>query len=161
MAFLLLEREAGIIIGDLIVLVSAFFWALFIIYNDKYVTLVDIFSYSIIQMAVISFTSFISSLLLGESYASLSFSPSCLGVMVYMGIGVMTLTILFQNWSQQHQGPTQTAIIFTLEPVFAAFFGFIIGNEILSLFGWVGCGLIFISIIITVVKKNTHDDENS
>lgn len=161
MAFLLLEGESGIIIGDLIVLVSTIFWALYIIYNDKYVPLVDIYSYSMIQMAVISGTSFISSLLLRESYASLSFSPSFWLVMVYMGIGVMTLTILFQNWSQQYQGPTQTAIIFTLEPVFAALFGFIIGNEILSLFGWLGCGLIFIAIIITVLKKNDHNDENS
>ena len=161
MAILLLEGESGIIIGDLIVLGSAIFWALFIIYNDKYVPLVDIYSYSMIQIAVISCTSFISSLLIGESYASLSFSPSFWWVMVYMGIGVMTLTILFQNWSQQYQGPTQTAIIFTLEPVFAALFGFIIGNEILSLFGWLGCGLIFVAIIITVLKKNNHNDKNS
>lgn len=161
MAFLLLEGQSGIIIGDLIVLISAIFWALFIVYNDKYVPLVDIYSYSMIQIAVISCMSFISSLLLMESYASLSFSPSFWYVMVYMGIGVMTLTILFQNWSQQYQGPTQTAIIFTLEPVFAVLFGFIIGNEILSLFGWLGCGLIFIAIIITVLKKNTHNNENS
>ena len=161
MALLLLEGESGINVGDLIVLGSAFFWALFIIYNDKYVPLVDIYSYSMIQIAVISCTSFISSFLFGESYSSLSFSPSFWWVMVYMGIGVMTLTILFQNWGQQYQGPTQTAIIFTLEPVFAALFGFIIGNEILSLFGWLGCGLIFVAIIITVLKKNNHDDKNS
>ena len=161
MAFLLLEGKSGIMIGDLIVLISAFFWALYIVYNDKYVPLVDIYSYSIIQIGVISCMSFISSLILMESYASLSFSPSFWGVMVYMGIGVMTLTILFQNWSQQYQGPTQTAIIFTLEPVFAALFGFIIGNEILSLFGWVGCGIIFIAILITVLKKTPHNNENS
>jgi drug/metabolite transporter (DMT)-like permease len=161
MAFLLLESESGINLGDLFVLVSAFFWALFIIYTDKYVPLVDIYSYSMIQMAVISCASFISSLILGEHYGSLSFFPSFWWVMVYMGIGVMTLTILFQNWSQQHQGPTKTAIIFTLEPVFAALFGFLIGNEILSLFGWVGCGLIFAAIIITVLKKNDRNDENT
>jgi drug/metabolite transporter (DMT)-like permease len=161
MAFLLLEGESGIIVGDLIVLVSAFFWALFIIYTDRFVPLVDIYSYSAMQMAVISCASFISSLLLAESYVSLSFSPSFWGVMIYMSIGVMTLTILFQNWGQKHQGPTQTAIIFTLEPVFAALFGFIIGNEILTLFGWVGCALIFIAIIITVLKKTDNNDKNS
>jgi len=161
MTFLLLEGESGISIGDLIVLVSAFFWALFIVYNDKYVPNVEIFSYSMIQMAVISISSFISSLLLGESYTSLSLSPSFWWVMVYMGIGVMTLTIFFQNWSQRYQGPTKTAIIFTLEPVFAALFGFIIGNEILSLSGWLGCGLIFIAIIIIVLKKDDHNNKNS
>jgi drug/metabolite transporter (DMT)-like permease len=158
MVFLLLEGKAGIIIGDLIVLLSALFWALFIIYTDKYVPLVDIYAYSMIQIAVISCTSFVSSLLIGESYSSLSFSPSFWYVMVYMSIGVMTLTILFQNWSQQHQGPTQTAIIFTLEPVFAALFGFIIGNEIFSLFGWFGCGFIFAAILITVLKNNKSEE---
>ena len=159
MAFL--EGESGIIVGDLIVLISAFFWALYIVYNDKYVPLVDIYSYSMIQIGVISCMSFISSLIFMESYASLSFSPSFWGILVYMGIGVMTLTILFQNWSQQYQGPTQTAIIFTLEPVFAAFFAFIIRNEILSLFGWLGCSIIFIAILITVLKKTPHNNENS
>jgi drug/metabolite transporter (DMT)-like permease len=161
MAFLLLEGESGISIGDLIVLISAFFWALYIIYNDKYVPLVDIYSYSMIQIGVISGASFISSLLFRESYASLSFSPSFWYLMVYMGIGVMTLTILFQNWGQQYQGPTQTAIIFTLEPVFAVLFDFVFEGVILSLFGWLGCGVIFIAIIITVLKKNDHNSIKS
>ncbi|MFW9896180.1 MAG: DMT family transporter [Candidatus Thorarchaeota archaeon] len=160
MAFLLLEGESGINIGDLIVLGSAVFWALFIIYNDKYVPLVDIYSYSIIQIGVISSMGFISSFLLGESYSSLPLSPYFWWIMVYMGIAVMTLTIFFQNWSQQYQGPTQTAIIFTLEPVFAALFGFLIGNEILSLFAWIGCCLIFTAIIITVVKSNNSQESD-
>ena len=82
MSFLLLEGESGILIGDLIVLISAFFWALYIVYNDKYVPLVDIYSYSMIQIGVISCMSFISSLIFMESYASLSFSPSFWGLMV-------------------------------------------------------------------------------
>ena len=80
-------------------------------------------------------------------------------IMVYMGLIVTTLTFLFQNWGQRHQGPSQTAIIFTLEPVFAVIFAsFIIGNEILSLYTWIGCGLIFIAILITVLK---NEDLNS
>ena len=158
MAFLLLEGESGIIIGDLIVFISAFCWAFFIIYNDKYVRLVDIYAYSIIQMVVISCASFISSFILGESFVVSSLPSSFWYIMVYMGIGVMTLTIFFQNWGQQYQGPTQTAIIFTLEPVFAALFGFIIGNEILSLFAWIGCGLIFIAILITVLKSSSNEE---
>ncbi|UCC21398.1 MAG: EamA family transporter, partial [Promethearchaeota archaeon] len=55
---------------------------------------------------------------------------------------------------------TTTAIIFTLEPVFAALFGFLIGNEILSVLAWVGCGLIFVAIFITVLKKNNSQEKD-
>ncbi|MFX1568165.1 MAG: DMT family transporter [Promethearchaeota archaeon] len=163
MAFLLLEGESGIIIGDFIVLISAFIWAFYIIYNDKYVRIADIYSYSIIQIFVVSSASFIASLIIQESYAILSYPTTYWYIMVYLGIGVMTLTILFQNWSQQYQGPTQTAIIFTLEPVFAALFGFLIGNEVLSIYAWIGCGLIFIAILITVLRATNdykRNDEN-
>jgi len=161
MAFLLLEGESGIIIGDLIVLISAFIWAFYIIYNDKFVRISDIYSYSIIQISVVSSVSFITSLIMQESYVLLSYPPTFWYIMIYLGIGVMTLTIFFQNWSQQYQGPTQTAIIFTLEPAFAALFGFLIGNEILTVYAWVGCGLIFIAILITVLKATNYYGGNN
>ncbi|MFW9971284.1 MAG: DMT family transporter [Candidatus Odinarchaeota archaeon] len=164
MAFLLLEGESGLMVGDLLVLICAFFFAFYIILNDKYVHLVDLYLYSIIQVIVVFSSCFICSLILREPYELSSFSPPFWLIMIYMGIAVMTLTILFQNWSQQYQGPTTTAIIFTLEPVFAALFGFLIGNEILSLFAWIGCSLIFCSILLAVIKVNnvkkvrTHSD---
>jgi len=159
MVFLLLEGESGIIIGDLIVLICAFFWAFYIIYNDKFVRLVDIYNYSIIQIVVICSIGFSCSLLIQESYTSFSYSLSFWYAMIYMGIGVMTLTILFQNWSQQYVEATQTAIIFSLEPVFAVLFDFLIGGVILSVFGWIGCGLIFVAILITVLKNTNNENE--
>ncbi len=160
MAFLLLEGESGFIIGDILVLICAFFFALYIVLNDKYVRLTDIYLYSIIQVLMISASSFICSLLFRETYDLLVYPSPFWGIMIYMGIAVMTLTIIFQNWGQQYQGPTQTAIIFTLEPVFAALFGFLIGNEILSVFGWLGCGLIFAAILITVLKRTNNVEKN-
>ena len=157
MAFLLLEGESGLFIGDILVLICALFFALYIVLNDKYVRLVDVYLYSIIQVLIISASSFICSFILRENYDLLSYQLPFWVIMTYMGIAVMTLTILFQNWSQQYQGPTKTAIIFTLEPVFAALFGFLIGNEILSVFAWVGFGLIFTAILITVLKANKSE----
>ena len=68
--------------------------------------------------------------------------------------------LIFQNRSQQYQDAPTVAIIFALEPVFAALFGFIIGNEKFTIFGWIGCGLILTAILITVLK-NTNNSKNN
>lgn len=165
MAFLLLDGKGEVLIGDILILICAVFCALFIVYNDKYVKLVDIYLYSIVQLIVLTLLCFGSSLLINESY-NLS-KKADIGfwlIMFYMGFIATTLIFLFVNWGQQHQGPTKTAIIFALEPVFAVLFAsFLIGNEVLTWQMWIGCGLIFIAILFTVLKNDDlikHSEEN-
>ena len=158
MVFLLLEGESGIIIGDFLVLLCAVLYALFIVLNDKYVRTVDVYLYSMIQLIVISVLSFGGSFLLSETYDLMNVSLPFWLIFIYMGLAVTTGTFIFQNWSQQHQGPTQTAIIFTLEPVFAVIFAsFVFGNETMTPYGWIGCLLVFSAILITVLKKNKEN----
>ena len=155
MVFLLLEGEANIIIGDFLVLLCAVLYAFFIVLNDKYVRIVDVYLYSAVQLIVISVLSFGGAFLFNETFDLLSMSVPFWLIFIYMGLAVTTGTFIFQNWSQQHQGPTQTAIIFTLEPVFAVIFAsFLIGDETMTWLGWLGCALIFSAILITVLKKS-------
>ena len=158
MVFLLLEGESNIIIGDFLVLLCAVLYALFIVLNDKYVQIVDVYLYSMIQLIVISIFSFGSSFLLNETYDLMNVSLPFWLVFIYMGLAVTSGTFIFQNWSQQHQGPTQTAIIFTLEPVFAVIFAsFVFGNETMTPYGWIGCLLVFSAILITVLKTKKEN----
>ena len=158
MVFLLLEGESNIIIGDFLVLLCAVLYALFIVLNDKYVQIVDVYLYSMIQLIAISIFSFGSSFLLNETYDLMNVSLPFWLVFIYMGLAVTSGTFIFQNWSQQHQGPTQTAIIFTLEPVFAVIFAsFVFGSETMTLYGWIGCLLVFSAILITVLKNNKEN----
>ncbi|MHA2287479.1 MAG: DMT family transporter [Promethearchaeota archaeon] len=162
MTFLLLEGESFLIIGDFLVLVCAVLYAFYIVLNDKYVRVVDVYLYSAVQLIVISVLSFGGAFLLGETYDLLKMSLPFWLVFIYMGLVVTSGTFIFQNWSQQHQGPTQTAIIFTLEPVFAVIFAsLIIGDETMTLLGWLGCVLIFIAILITVLKNKTSINNNN
>jgi len=155
MVFLLLEGVSNIIIGDFLVLIHAVLYAFFIVLNGKYVRVVDVYLYSAVQLIVISLLSFGGSFMLNETFDLLSMSLPFWLIFIYMGLGVITFTFIFQNWSQQHQGPTQTAVIFTLEPVFAVIFAsFIIGDETMTWLGWLGCALIFIAILITVLKND-------
>ena len=40
--------------------------------------------------------------------------------------------MLGQTWAQAHLSPTRTAIIMSMEPVFAAFFAVLLGGEALT-----------------------------
>jgi drug/metabolite transporter (DMT)-like permease len=154
LALLLLEGESGLIIGDIFVLFCAFGFAFYIIYVDRDVKQVDIYLYLIIQIAVVALLSFITSIVLNESYDIFSADLPFWIVLIYMGVIASGLTFLFQNWGQKQVSPSQTAIIFTLEPVFAVLFASVfIGDEIMTIQGLIGGILILIAIIITVLKN--------
>ncbi len=154
MAFLFLEGNINFLIGDLLVLICAISYALFIVLNDKFLEDIDVYLYSFIQLLIMVFLFFGGSLIMRETIHIITWDLKIISIMIYMGIFVSTLTIIFQNWAQkENKNPTQTAIIFNLEPVFAAIFAFLIGGEILKWFQLIGCSIIFISILIAIYEK--------
>lgn len=48
---------------------------------------------------------------------------------LYMALGAGALALLMQTWAQAHLAPTRSAIIMSMEPVFAAFFAVTLGGE--------------------------------
>lgn len=48
---------------------------------------------------------------------------------LYMAVFAAALAMLAQTWAQAHLPPTRTAIIMSMEPVFAAFFAVSLGGE--------------------------------
>ena len=51
---------------------------------------------------------------------------------LYMAVFAAGLAMLGQTWAQAHLSPTRTAIIMSMEPVFAAFFAVLLGGESLT-----------------------------
>jgi len=154
MAFLFLEGLGGLYIGDILVLMCAFFYASYIVLNDKYVQLFDIYLYSLVQLLTMALLSFGGSLIINETFNISSLNLISWSIIIYLGTCVTILPFLFINWAQkQNKNPVQTAIIFTLEPVFAVIFAFLIGNEILNWLEIIGCSIIFLSTFIAVYEK--------
>ena len=52
-------------------------------------------------------------------------------------------------WAQKIVSASQTAIFFSLEPLFAALFSWILIGEKLGLYGWIGGLVIVVAIIIS------------
>lgn len=160
MAILTLQGESGLVIGDFLTLFTAFFGALMIVLTDKYVEIVDIYLLCIVEMMVITGLSFSFSIFFDAPYDLNSTQGFFWPIMLYMGIIATTLTFIVQNWGQKQLGPTESGLVFALEPVFAALFGIMFGSEILSLQFLIGGGLLLFAIIISEIKvKNKRNSD--
>lgn len=78
-------------------------------------------------------------------------------------VGALLITAVFatgfafsvQNWAQQYTPPAHTALIFALEPVFAALTSRVVMGERLGSRGILGAALVLIGMIISELKSGT------
>jgi len=62
------------------------------------------------------------------------------------------LCFSIQSWAQQYTSPTQTALILTLEPVFAWLTSYLVLGEVLGTGGFAGAALILGGIVLSEMK---------
>ena len=67
---------------------------------------------------------------------------------LYMAVVAGALAMVGQTWAQAHLSPTRTAIIMTMEPVFAAFFAVLLGGESLTARMVIGGALVVTAMVI-------------
>jgi drug/metabolite transporter (DMT)-like permease len=64
------------------------------------------------------------------------------------GVFASALAFLVQTWAQRRTSATRTAVAFTLEPAWAALFGYTIAGDRLGALGWAGCAVIMAGILL-------------
>jgi drug/metabolite transporter (DMT)-like permease len=67
-------------------------------------------------------------------------------------LGSTVMGFSFQVWAQQYTSPTHTAILISLEPVFAALTSWLMGREHLGGRMLAGAALIFVGILLAELK---------
>ena len=147
--FLLTEiKDVNVRLGDTLVLVGAFFWAFHIVYLSKFL---KVFNYPI---TITMGTCFIGSII--AFIPSLVIENITLGnllmeknELLYAGVLSSGIGFLLQAYSQQNLSPAPVAIIFSLEGVFAAIFGWILLNQFLSDIKIFGIILILLAVIFS------------
>jgi drug/metabolite transporter (DMT)-like permease len=134
-------------IGDLIVFIGSFFWALHIIVVSKAEN-IPAAQFSAGQFLVTAMLHLISwAVIDGAPTANLiSIAPAIL----YSGIIVVGFGFTLQAIGQKNSGSAEAAIILGLESVFAMIFGTIFYGERFNLIQAIGAILIFFSIIVSV-----------
>jgi len=76
---------------------------------------------------------------------------------LYTGIVVVGIAYTFQIFGQKGANPTVSAIILSMESVFAVISGMILLREVMSAKEIIGCILMFIAVIITQIKPLEED----
>lgn len=144
--YFLLDPRGGMINwGDILTFGCALGFAVHIIFQGYYVKKnVRILPFFLVQAWVVVGLSFINSLLFEPIFAI--WSPRLISALLVTGIAASFIAILLMIWAQQILNPSETAIIFSLEPVFATVFAIIFAGEILGLWGYIGGGLIVLAV---------------
>jgi drug/metabolite transporter (DMT)-like permease len=82
-------------------------------------------------------------------------SPIPWPAILYLGIAATAVTTWLQTLGQKWVTAPRAAVLYTLEPVWAAFFGWIILHEKLGLTGWLGAILILTAAVLTQIPRKS------
>jgi drug/metabolite transporter (DMT)-like permease len=82
----------------------------------------------------------------------LVWSPGVIAALAITSLLATALAFAVQSWAQQFTTPTRTALIFSLEPVFASITSFLIAGERLTVRAAVGALLILAGILFVELK---------
>jgi drug/metabolite transporter (DMT)-like permease len=145
-------------IGDGFVFICAVSFALQIIYTGKFSNKYPTLLLTVIQISTVAVLSIISSFIF-EDWRK-SFNPDILLTkdvliaLVITSIFATALAFLIQTNFQKYTSATRVALIFAMEPVFAAITGYYWADERLSYSALVGCILIFAGMIFAEMPTN-------
>ncbi len=146
-------------IGDLWVLGCAVSYALYIVMMDRVVQKYQPLPLAAVQVAVVA--------VLGLCWASpeLIQNPPTTAILenwlpiLYLGLVATALTTLAQSFAQRLVPAFQTAVIYALEPVFAAIFSVWWLNEKFTTLGLVGAACILVAMLLCQIDPDTAKRE--
>ena len=135
-------------LGDSLVVIGAFFWALHIVYVSKFL---KIFNYPITIAAFQCLIAAIFSAIPAASIELISFKLLSLeaGELIYAGILSSGFAFLLQIVALQHLSPAPAAIIFSLEGVFASIAAWFMLDQFLNEYKIFGIIIILSAVIFS------------
>ena len=138
--------HAGSVTGDLLVLAAAAVYSLQIVLMERYAPRYDAVAFTLVEMLAAGIALGVVAAALGDLH--LPHGWTVWGALLVTGVFASALAFLVQTWAQRRTSATRTALAFTMEPVWTAFFGYTLAGDRLGLLGWGGCALIMAGIVL-------------
>jgi drug/metabolite transporter (DMT)-like permease len=141
--------------GDILTFIAAIICAFHLIFAGNYVRKVDFLSLIFYQFFIAAIASSFG-LFIHANFISnqpILFHPDSINNVLYLGF-VGTLFCYFVTvWGQKKVSTMYTALIFSLEPIFASITSYFVLGEYFNTNEFIGAALIFISIIYYSLPK--------
>ncbi|MBX3042580.1 MAG: DMT family transporter [Candidatus Kapabacteria bacterium] len=139
--------------GDLLTLMSTFFWAFYITYMDKF-TKGSTEKNKTHQLVFLQFLAalppaIITLLAIELPTFSFNLTPSLITALAYNGILASFLVTIIHTSVQRYTTPVKAALIFSLEPIVANVLAIIVINEILNSREYSGAAILFSGLLIS------------
>ena len=140
--------DATVRFGDGLVILCALFWALHIIFIGKFTQNFNIpLFFGALQGLIVSLFSFLFAIFFEEISIINILNEST--SIIYAGVLSGGIAFTLQIYAQKKISPAPSAIIFSLEGVFAAIAAWIILDQVLGLNNLIGCFFILVGVIIS------------
>ena len=142
----------GIELGDLLTVVCALSFAVHILVVGHYTAKC---SFEILTLTQIGTAALIAGGTFWWAEAPrVHWGPRLLIALAVTGVLATALAFTVQNWAQKHLSPTRTALVLTLEPVFAWLTSYLVAGETLSRRAALGGFLILGGILLSELKPS-------
>ena len=151
MALMTLQDRIYLTTGEFLVLICAFFCAVHILLTDPMSKRNTSFMLTMVQVSVVALYSMIFCLIFNLPLVKIQFDKDLVTALVVTSILATVFAFWTQTWAQKFTSPNHTAIIFTVEPLAAALFSYLLGEKPLTPVQYLGGALIFSAMLLVVI----------
>jgi len=148
---LTLTDVSALNIGDGLVFICAISFAMHIIVTGKFSSKYPTLLLTVIQISTVAILSIISSFFFEDWKKSFNmevlFSKDVIIALIITSVFATAIAFFVQTNFQKYTSATRVALIFAMEPVFAALTGYFWAQERLSISAVLGCILIFMGMV--------------
>ncbi len=138
--------------GDLICIMSAFFYSFQMLYTERYAEKHDPIVLGTFQLIFVSAYAFIFSFILEDRF-SLPVSAAGWGQLMYLALGCGAAGFILQTTAEKLSSAGHTTLIYASQPVFVAIFSYLMLGEPVTARQIAGIIIVFIGVLITVNKE--------
>lgn len=144
--------------GDFLIFLCAVAFALHVAYTGVFAPRYSALPLAAMQMAVVGLLSLLSSLLFEDvgpltQAADRLLKPEVIWALLVSIGPTSAFAFWIQTMCQKYTNPSRVAVIFAMEPVFAALTGVTFGGEVLGAAAGLGCICIFAGMILAELKS--------